>query len=122
MIAIYTSTSMSTVILFSVLVGIGMGTVIPSYYTLMGHLAPKHLVTFSMALIVTAQGIGQFIQPFLYEAILGALNQNIGRFPMLLSFIGLVFMSVLVIGLEYFFNISAPSNHAVDKTMINEAV
>lgn len=85
----YFSHSLAMIFVGSIIGGIGMGIGIPGVFARISDATPKEAGTSFVGLAVAAQGIGGIIGPFTFAAILNMLNQDIGRFPLLISTVGL---------------------------------
>ncbi|SDF00915.1 hypothetical protein [Sporomusa acidovorans] len=81
--------------------GIGFIIVCPAFFTELSLASPPSRVAFSIALACVLGGIGQFVAPFVFDAISGAFGQGPGRFPIRISAIALMAGGVLLMLQQY---------------------
>lgn len=79
----------------SLLTGLGMGFTIPAYYCRVSVNATPSTVAFGLSLIICAQGLGQFIQPYVLKIVLKIISQPIGRPTFIVSAVGLLALAVI---------------------------
>ena len=91
----YLSYSLPMIFVGSVIGGIGMGIGIPGVFARISDATPKGANNSFVGLAVAAQGVGGIMGPFVFAAILNVLNQDIGRFPLLISTVGLFILSLV---------------------------
>ncbi|MEI4771775.1 MFS transporter [Psychrobacillus sp. FJAT-51614] len=91
----YFSHSLTMIFLGSVVGGIGMGIGLPGIFARISDATPKESGTSYVGFAVAAQGVGGIIGPFSFAVILNMLNQDIGRFPLLISTLGLLGLALI---------------------------
>ena len=91
----YLSYSLPMIFVGSVIGGIGMGIGIPGVFARISDATPKGANNSFVGLAVAAQGVGGIMGPFVFAAILNVLNQDIGRFPLLISTVGLFILALV---------------------------
>jgi MFS family permease len=77
--------------------GIGFTIVCPAVFNELSIISPPSRVAFTIAIACVLNGMGQFVVPFVFDAISGPFAQGPGRFPILVSAIALVVGGVLLI-------------------------
>lgn len=77
--------------------GLGMGFVLPAMIVATTSLVPKESYTFAVSMISTSMGIGGFLQPIIFNFILGLANQEPGRYSFKVAAIGFIFSSILIL-------------------------
>lgn len=105
----YLSYSLPMIFVGSVIGGIGMGIGIPGVFARISDATPKGANNSFVGLAVAAQGVGGIMGPFVFAAILNVLNQDIGRFPLLISTVGL-----FILALVWFVAVKIPTQDATD--------
>ncbi|PZX08017.1 putative MFS family arabinose efflux permease [Psychrobacillus insolitus] len=105
----YLSYSLPMIFVGSVIGGIGMGIGIPGVFARISDATPKGANNSFVGLAVAAQGVGGIMGPFVFAAILNVLNQDIGRFPLLISTVGLFILAVV-----WFVAVKIPTQDATD--------
>ena len=81
--------------------GIGFSTTCPAFFVTLSILSPPARVAFSIALASALSGIGQFVAPFVLEAVAGQFGQGPGRFPLLVSAVAFVAVGLLLLLQNY---------------------
>ena len=105
----YLSYSLPMIFVGSVIGGIGMGIGIPGVFARISDATPKGANNSFVGLAVAAQGVGGIMGPFVFAAILNVLNQDIGRFPLLISTVGL-----FILALVWLVAVKIPTQDATD--------
>lgn len=105
----YLSYSLPMIFVGSVIGGIGMGIGIPGVFSRIFDATPKGANNSFVGLAVAAQGVGGIMGPFVFAAILNVLNQDIGRFPLLISTVGL-----FILALVWLVAVKIPTQDATD--------
>ena len=105
----YLSYSLPMIFVGSVIGGIGMGIGIPGVFSRISDATPKGANNSFVGLAVAAQGVGGIMGPFVFAAILNVLNQDIGRFPLLISTVGL-----FILALVWLVAVKIPTQDATD--------
>jgi MFS family permease len=95
MMICYYSHSLSMIFVGSIIGGIGMGIGIPGVFARIAEATPKNSSTSYVGLAVAAQGIGGIMGPFIFGMILDVLSKDIGRFPLLISGVGLFALALV---------------------------
>ncbi len=90
----YFSPSLTMIFIGSVIGGFGMGIGLPGVFTRVSELTPVG-ATSSIGLVVAGQGIGGILGPFGFQLIQTIFNQDIGRFPLSVSAVGLVILAFI---------------------------
>lgn len=90
MLLIAFSHNLPLIVAGAFIAGSGMATTMPSYLIKVAVLAPPSAISVAYAYFFCFVGTGQFISPLLFELILPLFNQEIGRFPILISAIVLL--------------------------------
>ena len=91
----YYATSLTTIFLASLVAGVGMGIGIPGIFARITEMSdPKRGISF-VGFVVAAQGFGGIIGPFIFQAIMQVFNQEVGRFPLLISAVGLLILGLM---------------------------
>ncbi|TSI08988.1 MFS transporter [Lysinibacillus sp. BW-2-10] len=91
----YFSHSLTMIFIGSIIGGAGMGIGLPGVFARVAEATPKNSTTSYVGLVVAAQGIGGIMGPFAFGAIINMFNQDIGRFPLLVSTVGLFALGVV---------------------------
>ncbi|HWR07689.1 MFS transporter [Sporomusa sp.] len=81
--------------------GIGFSTTCPAFFVTLSILSPPARVAFSIALASALSGIGQFVAPFVFEAVSGQFGQGPGRFPLSVSAVSFVAVGLLLLLQNY---------------------
>lgn len=105
----YLSYSLPMIFVGSIIGGIGMGIGIPGVFARISDATPKGANNSFVGLAVAAQGVGGIMGPFVFAAILNVLNQDIGRFPLLISTVGL-----FILALVWLVAVKIPTQDATD--------
>lgn len=95
MIFCYFSHSLTTIFIGSLIGGAGLGLGLPGVFARITEATPKNSSTSYVGLAVAAQGIGGIIGPFIFSMILTILSKEIGRFPLLISGVGLLALALV---------------------------
>jgi MFS family permease len=95
MVICYFSPSLSMIFVGSIIGGFGMGLGIPGVFAKVSEIAPLAVISAGIGLVVVGQGLGGIMGPFAYQFIQNTFNQDIGRFPLAISAIGLLALSVI---------------------------
>ncbi|WP_054936097.1 MFS transporter [Moorella stamsii] len=74
------------------LAGIGLGWTMPGFYSRVSKLSPPATVNLALSLVVSSQGIGSFLQPYILTGILKLTHQYVGRFSY-----GIIGFGILII-------------------------
>ncbi|MFP5106176.1 MFS transporter [Neobacillus sp. C211] len=90
----YYSPTLTMILIGSVFGGFAMGIGIPGVFTRVSELTPVGSPS-SVGLVVAGQGIGGILGPFGFQVIQNIFNQDIGRFPLAVSAIGLVALAII---------------------------
>lgn len=90
----YFSPTLLTIFIGSFIGGFGMGLGLPGIFAKVSELTPKGAPP-AVGLVVVGQGLGGIVAPFIFDAVQGALNQGIGRFPLVVSAVGLLILAVV---------------------------
>jgi MFS family permease len=90
----YFSPTLTMIFIGSVIGGFAMGIGIPGVFTRVSELTPAGAPS-NVGLVVAGQGIGGIIGPFGFQLIQNIFNQDIGRFPLAVSAIGLVVLAII---------------------------
>lgn len=91
----YFSHSLTMIFIGSLVGGAGMGIGLPGVFARVAEATPKNSATSYVGLVVAAQGIGGVFGPFAFGVIINLFNQEIGRFPLLVSTVGLIALSII---------------------------
>lgn len=90
----YYSPTLTMILIGSVFGGFAMGIGIPGVFTRVSELTPVGAPS-NVGLVVAGQGIGGILGPFGFQVIQNIFNQDIGRFPLAVSAIGLVALAII---------------------------
>ncbi|WP_144549139.1 MFS transporter [Bacillus sp. X1(2014)] len=90
----YFSPTLTMIFIGSVIGGFAMGIGLPGVFTRVSELTPVGASS-NVGLVVAGQGIGGILGPFGFQMIQTLFNQDIGRFPLAVSAIGLVVLSLI---------------------------
>ncbi|WP_342430702.1 MFS transporter [Neobacillus sp. FSL H8-0543] len=95
MVICYFSPSLTMILVGSLIGGAGMGIGIPGVFTRVTELAPAAIASAGVGLVVAAQGVGGIAGPFGFQVIQNIFNQDIGRFPLAISAVGLIILAII---------------------------
>ncbi|MEH7744853.1 MFS transporter [Neobacillus drentensis] len=90
----YFSPTLIMIFIGSVIGGFAMGIGLPGVFTRVSELTPVGASS-SVGLVVAGQGIGGILGPFGFQMIQTLFNQDIGRFPLAVSAIGLFVLALI---------------------------
>lgn len=90
----YFSPSLTMIFVGSVIGGFAMGIGIPGVFTKVSELTPVGAPS-AVGLVVVGQGIGGILGPFGFQLVQTLFNQEIGRFPLAVSAIGLIILALI---------------------------
>ena len=91
----YFSPNLTMIFIGSIIGGAGMGIGLPGVFSRVSDLTPKVILSAGVGLVVAGQGIGGIMGPFVFQFIQNIYNQDIGRFPLAISAIGLVGLAII---------------------------
>ncbi|MFB3164003.1 MFS transporter [Neobacillus sp. 179-J 1A1 HS] len=94
MVICYFSPNLAMIFIGSVIGGAGMGIGLPGVFTKVSELTPVGAPP-QVGLVVVGQGLGGIIGPFGFQAIQNIFNQDIGRFPLAISSVGLILLALI---------------------------
>ena len=80
----------------SLLAGIGMGVFIPGVFARVSELSNLKKGISFVGFVVAAQGLGGICGPFIFFVFLNALGKEVGRFPLLITAVGLIGLGVVM--------------------------
>lgn len=92
----YISTSLIMIFVASLLAGIGMGVFIPGVFARVSELSNLKKGISFVGFVVAGQGLGGICGPFIFEVIMNALGKEVGRFPLLITAVGLIGLGVVM--------------------------
>lgn len=95
MMVCYFSHSLTMILIGSIIGGAGMGIGLPGVFARVTEATPPNSGTSYVGLVVVAQGLGGILGPFAFGAIMQLFNQDIGRFPLLISTVGLFALALV---------------------------
>ncbi len=95
MVICYFSPSLVMIFIGSVIGGFGMGIGLPGVFAKVSDIAPAGAISASVGLVVVGQGLGGAVGPFIFQIIQNIFHQGIGRFPLAISAIGLLLLTVI---------------------------
>ena len=95
MMICYFSNSLSMIFVGSIIAGAGMGIGLPGVFARVTEATPPDSGTSYVGLVVVGQGLGGIMGPFAFSVIMNIFNQDIGRFPLLISTVGLLLLAVI---------------------------
>ena len=72
-----------------------MGIGLPGVFARVTEATPVGSGTSYVGLVVVGQGIGGIMGPFAFSVIQNIFNQDIGRFPLLISTVGLLLLALI---------------------------
>ncbi|WP_066252816.1 MFS transporter [Neobacillus drentensis] len=90
----YYAPTLTMILIGSIFGGFAMGIGLPGVFTRVAELTPVGAPS-SVGLVVAGQGIGGVLAPFGFQVIQNIFNQDIGRFPLAVSAIGLVLLAFI---------------------------
>lgn len=99
----YYATSLTTIFLASLVGGIGMGIALPGVFARITEMSDSKKGISFVGFVVAGQGFGGIIGPFIFQAIMQVFNQEVGRFPLLISAVGLLILGIvwtIIVGLS----------------------
>ncbi|UWG98934.1 MFS transporter [Dehalobacter sp. DCM] len=82
---VFFSTSITMIYVAIIVAGVGLGSMMPSYYSRLPEIAPPARLAVANAILISCQGIGNFVQPFIYSFILKVADLPIGRPPIAIT-------------------------------------
>lgn len=94
MVICYFSPNLTMIFIGSIIGGAGMGIGLPGVFTKVSELTPVGAPP-QVGLVVVGQGLGGILGPFGFQVILNILNQDIGRFPIAISSVGLILLALI---------------------------
>jgi MFS family permease len=94
MVICYFSPTLTLILIGSVIGGAGMGIGIPGVFTKVSELTPVGAPP-QVGLVVVGQGLGGILGPFGFQVIQNIFNQDIGRFPLAISSVGLIILALI---------------------------
>jgi MFS family permease len=94
MVICYFSPSLSMIFIGSIIGGAGMGIGLPGVFARVSELTPAGAPP-QVGLVVVGQGLGGILGPFAFQVVQNIFNQDIGRFPLAISAVGLVVLSII---------------------------
>ncbi|MFJ5760952.1 MFS transporter [Neobacillus sp. NPDC093182] len=94
MVICYFSPNLTMIFIGSVIGGAGMGIGLPGVFTKVSELTPVGAPP-QVGLVVVGQGLGGILGPFGFQVILNIFNQDIGRFPIAISSVGLILLALI---------------------------
>jgi len=115
MIFCYFSTSLVMIFIGSIIGGFGMGIGIPGVFAKVLDISPVASLSAATGLVVVGQGLGGVLGPFVYQFIQTIFNQDIGRFPLAISAVGLLLLSII-----WGLNVLFASKSEIEATTINQ--
>jgi MFS family permease len=90
----YFSPTLTMIFVGSIIGGFAMGIGLPGVFTKVSELTPAGAPP-AVGLVVVGQGLGGILGPFGFQVVQNIFNQDIGRFPLAVSAIGLVVLAVI---------------------------
>lgn len=93
---IYFANGLTMIYVGSFITGLGVASAVSGSYQKMSLLVPPAATTFAMSLMVFFQGLGNFIEPFVFERLLAVLNMSIGRQAFIVAGVILAVQAILV--------------------------
>lgn len=94
MVICYFSPTLTMIFIGSVIGGAGMGIGIPGVFTKVSELTPVGAPP-QVGLVVVGQGLGGILGPFGFQIVQNIFNQDIGRFPLAISSVGLIILALI---------------------------
>ena len=95
MMICYFSHSLPMIFVGSIIAGAGMGIGLPGVFARVTEATPLDSGTSYVGLVVVGQGLGGIMGPFAFSVIMNIFNQDIGRFPLLISTVGLLLLALI---------------------------
>ncbi len=95
MMICYFSHSLPMIFVGSIIAGAGMGIGLPGVFARVTEATPAGSGTSYVGLVVVGQGLGGIMGPFAFSVIMNIFNQDIGRFPLLISTLGLLLLALI---------------------------
>ncbi|MEH7177128.1 MFS transporter [Neobacillus vireti] len=90
----YYSPTLTMIFIGSVIGGFAMGIGIPGVFTKVSELTPVGAPP-QVGLVVVGQGLGGILGPFGFQVVQNIFNQDIGRFPLAISAVGLIILALI---------------------------
>ena len=90
----YFSPSLIMIFIGSIIGGFAMGIGLPGVFTKVSELTPVGAAS-GVGLVVVGQGLGGILGPFGFQLVQTIFNQDIGRFPLAVSAVGLVILALI---------------------------
>lgn len=90
----YFSPTLTMIFVGSIIGGFAMGIGLPGVFTKVSELTPPGAPP-AVGLVVVGQGLGGILGPFGFQIVQNIFNQDIGRFPLAVSAIGLIVLSLI---------------------------
>jgi MFS family permease len=94
MVICYFSPTLTMIFIGSIIGGAGMGIGLPGVFTRVSELTPAGAPP-QVGLVVVGQGLGGIMGPFAFQVIQNIFNQDIGRFPIAISSVGLILLALI---------------------------
>ena len=91
----YFSPSLIMIFIGSIIGGAGMGIGLPGLFSRVSDLTPAVIMSAGVGLVVASQGVGGIMGPFVFQIFQTLFNQDIGRFPLAISAIGLIVLAII---------------------------
>lgn len=88
------SPSLIMIFVGSIIGGFAMGIGLPGVFTKVSELTPVGAAS-GVGLVVVGQGLGGILGPFGFQLVQTIFNQEIGRFPLAVSAVGLIILAVI---------------------------
>lgn len=95
MVICYYSPTLPMIFIGSIIGGFGMGLGIPGVFAKVSDIAPPGAISAGVGLVVVGQGIGGAVGPFIFQIIQNLFHQGIGRFPLAISAVGLLALTIV---------------------------
>ncbi|HEY3425300.1 MAG TPA: MFS transporter [Negativicutes bacterium] len=93
----YFSTSLMMVLSGSLFSGFGIGIIMPVFMCKGAELAPPSKVAMSFSWLICAMGLGQTLQPIVFNPVLAFLNLQVGRSALGLASLALLVYSIIAL-------------------------
>jgi MFS family permease len=94
MVICYFSPTLTMIFIGSIIGGAGMGIGLPGVFTRVSELTPAGAPP-QVGLVVVGQGLGGIMGPFAFQVIQNIFNQDIGRFSIAISSVGLILLALI---------------------------
>lgn len=91
----YLSPNLTMIFIGSIIGGAGMGIGLPGVFARVSDLTPAVITSAGLGLVVASQGVGGILGPFGFQIVQNIFNQDIGRFPLVISATGLMVLAVI---------------------------